>query len=58
MLWFNFIPGLKFISFVSNSLSYTTIPQNKGNTIQTKDKIEPQNTHKRKHVMKLVFKGA
>ena len=32
MLWFNFILGLKLIlfSFVSNSLSYITIPKNKG----------------------------
>ena len=37
MLWFNFILGLNYIFFVSNSLSYITIPQNKG-----KDKIKPQ----------------
>ena len=30
MLWFNFILGLNFFSFVSNSLSYITIPKNKG----------------------------
>ena len=30
MLWFNFIPGLIFFSFVLNSLSYITILQNKG----------------------------
>ena len=29
MLWFSFILGLNFISFVSNSLSYITVPKNK-----------------------------
>ena len=45
MLWFNFILGSNFISFVSNSLSSNYHKQNKGNKIWTKDKIEPQQIH-------------
>ena len=33
MLWFNFILGSNFISFVSNSLSSNYHNQNKGNNI-------------------------
>ena len=45
MLWFNFILGSNFISYVSNSLSSNYHNQNKGNKILTKDKIEPQHIY-------------
>ena len=45
MLWFNFIIGLNFMFLVSNSLSYITIPQNKG-----KDKIELQRTEPQRNL--------
>ena len=32
-------------SFVSNSLTYFTIPKNKRKELWTKDKIEPQHIH-------------
>ena len=49
MLWFNFILGSNFFSFVSNSLScyYHTLsyPKTKEKKIWTKDKVEPQHIH-------------
>ena len=39
-----------FFSFVSNSLSYITIPKKKEKKIWTKDKIEPQHTYTHIHI--------